>query len=61
MKNFEIISYKEIDSTSDELIRLFYKNKAFEGTVITAQRQTFGRGQGNNNWFSKIINHSIFP
>ena len=47
----KIVSYEEIDSTSDEAKRLIAKGGS-EGFVVVADSQTKGRGKPGNNWFS---------
>lgn len=46
---FKKIYYEEIDSTNKELERI----NAVEGTVIVAERQTSGKGQGGRSWISE--------
>ncbi|MDR0714573.1 MAG: biotin--[acetyl-CoA-carboxylase] ligase [Bacteroidales bacterium] len=48
----KIIRLQEVDSTSRHLIRLS-GDRLEEGTVVVADRQTDGRGQGNNRWESE--------
>jgi BirA family biotin operon repressor/biotin-[acetyl-CoA-carboxylase] ligase len=47
----KIIHYNEIDSTNDEARRLVEKGFG-EGTVITADSQTKGRGKPGSSWYS---------
>jgi len=47
----KIVSYQEIDSTSDEAKRLIAKGRS-EGLVVIADSQTNGRGKPGNSWFS---------
>lgn len=49
----KIIRYQQIDSTSDEARRLI---KTGEGLVVTAERQTGGRGQPGRRWLSPAGN-----
>lgn len=53
MKNVEwrIECYETVDSTNSEAWRLA-KDGAPEGTVVFAQEQTAGRGQGDHKWHS---------
>jgi BirA family biotin operon repressor/biotin-[acetyl-CoA-carboxylase] ligase len=48
---FRLIAYDTIDSTNDELKRLAREGAA-EGQVITAARQTAGRGRRGRSWSS---------
>jgi BirA family transcriptional regulator, biotin operon repressor / biotin---[acetyl-CoA-carboxylase] ligase len=50
---FNIIYLNEIDSTNNFLKNLSKETDAKEGTVILADFQTGGRGQGSNNWYGK--------
>ncbi len=47
----EIFFHREIDSTNSELIRLA-RSGAPEGTVVTAESQTAGRGRRGRRWHS---------
>jgi len=48
---FRLIAYETIDSTNDELKRLA-REGAGEGLVITAARQTAGRGRRGRSWIA---------
>lgn len=47
------ISFREVSSTNSVLADMALKEKLPEGTVITADFQTFGRGQKDNRWESR--------
>jgi birA, biotin-[acetyl-CoA-carboxylase] ligase region len=51
---FDLIEYDELDSTNNEAKRLVREGNASElhGTVITARRQTAGRGRMGKGFFS---------
>ncbi len=49
----DIIYLTECHSTNDEAIRLFKSGRAVEGTIIITDRQTKGRGQRGNRWYSE--------
>ena len=44
--------YTELTSTNDKLIQMLNNNSASEGTFITADIQTKGRGKFKNSWIS---------
>lgn len=46
------IHYSEIDSTNDELKRLFSEGKLEHGTLLTADFQSGGKGQMGEGWVS---------
>lgn len=46
--NYRIIPFDEVTSTND--IAMNHENNYGEGTIITARRQTAGRGQRGNKW-----------
>lgn len=48
-----MIHYKEIDSTNNELKRLFDKRFLAEFTTVVADKQTAGKGQSKNTWISE--------
>jgi BirA family biotin operon repressor/biotin-[acetyl-CoA-carboxylase] ligase len=52
---FRLIAYDTIDSTNDELKRLAREGAA-EALVITAARQTAGRGRRGRSWISPAGN-----
>jgi BirA family biotin operon repressor/biotin-[acetyl-CoA-carboxylase] ligase len=52
---FRLIAYETIGSTNDELKRLAHEGEA-EGLVITAERQTAGRGRRGRTWVSPLGN-----
>jgi len=47
-----LVSLPEVDSTSAEALRRIDSDQAPHGLVILADRQTDGRGRGENKWFS---------
>lgn len=49
----DIINLTECHSTNDEAIRLFKMGRAKEGTIIITEKQTKGRGQRGNRWYSE--------
>src|SRR3989338_7714076 len=49
--NFRILHYKSLDSTNDLALRLA-KEGAEEGTVVTEEYQTKGRGRFKRRWTS---------
>lgn len=51
--NFKIIYLNEIDSTNLFLKKIMKENEVEDCTVILADYQTFGRGQGSNSWHSE--------
>lgn len=53
MLNFNIIRKEALNSTNDYLKQLISKSKQTEGTVIVANNQTKGKGQGANTWESE--------
>jgi len=56
-KNFILGNYlirlNTIDSTNNFAARFAEEDKIAEGTVILAENQTNGRGQGKNIWESR--------
>ncbi len=48
----KIIRYKALDSTNREAFRLDEKGSLSEGTVVLAESQLAGRGQGSTYWES---------
>lgn len=48
------LHFTQVDSTNTEAKRLIEKGNAKEGTLITADYQTHGRGQYGRNWDSQI-------
>lgn len=53
MFEFKIIHLQQVDSTSTYLKKLSSGSDIEEGTVIMADHQTAGRGQGENTWHSE--------
>lgn len=52
----KLILLDEIDSTNNYTAKLLNDGKMAHGTVILADKQTNGRGQRGNNWFSDAGN-----
>ena len=46
------IHYVKVDSTNEELKRLFSQKDLENGTLLTADFQTFGKGQMGSKWES---------
>ena len=55
-----LIHLKECFSTNDYLISLNKKSNCKEGTVVSTDFQTKGRGQRNNVWFSQKDSNLTF-
>ena len=55
MINFplRLVELQEVDSTNSYAKELIKKGEILEGTLITARRQTFGRGRLSRTWHSK--------
>jgi len=49
----DIISLTECHSTNDEAIRFFKSGRAKEGTIVITHKQTRGKGQRGNRWYSE--------
>ena len=49
----QIIKLNEVDSTNSYAQNLITSNKHTEGTIVLADFQTSGRGQGSNGWESE--------
>ena len=50
----DIIYYPNIDSTNDELWRLFENNNFdLKKILVITDNQTSGKGRGQNKWFSQ--------
>jgi BirA family biotin operon repressor/biotin-[acetyl-CoA-carboxylase] ligase len=49
----DIIYLTECHSTNDEAIRLFKSGRAIEGSIIYTSKQTKGKGQRGNRWYSE--------
>lgn len=62
LSGFEIIYYKEIDSTNLEAKRLVEEGQIKRNTVIFAENQTDGKGRLDRSWasFSGNLHASIF-
>ena len=62
----KIIELDEINSTNDFASTLLSKDKQPEGTIVLAEYQTKGKGQGNNKWHSSkgknlLMSVILFP
>ena len=60
---FKIIKINAIDSSNNEIKRLYHKKSHTNGLVVWTNNQTDGRGQGNKKWLSepnKNLTFSIF-
>ena len=51
-----LLHLESVDSTNTYATALLRKGTATEGTVILADHQTQGRGQGGSRWFSDVGN-----
>lgn len=49
----DIIYLTECHSTNDEAIRLFKSGRATEGSIVITEKQTKGKGQRGNRWYSE--------
>lgn len=52
-KQKKIIKLNEVDSTNSILAQKYAQRSLPEGSVVVAQSQTKGRGQGQNKWHSE--------
>ncbi|MBT0810783.1 biotin--[acetyl-CoA-carboxylase] ligase [Litoribacter ruber] len=50
----------ECHSTNDEAMQLYKQGKAREGSIIITDKQTKGRGQRGNQWFSEPSKNLTF-
>ena len=57
--NVNIVHYEEIDSTNTEVRRLSLKG-AEEGLVVTAKKQTAGKGRRGRMWESPADDNLYF-
>ncbi len=60
---FKIIKINAIDSSNNEIKRLYHNKLETNGLVVWAKNQTDGRGQGGKKWLSqanKNLTFSIF-
>ena len=60
---FKIIKINAIDSSNNEIKRLYHNNLHLDGLVVWVKNQTDGRGQGSKKWVShpnKNLTFSIF-
>tara|TARA_B100000963_G_scaffold64231_1_gene52188 strand:- start:677 stop:1408 length:732 start_codon:yes stop_codon:yes gene_type:complete len=57
---FKIIKINAIDSSNNEIKRLYHKKLDINGLVVWAKNQTNGRGQGSKKWFSQPNENLLF-
>ncbi|MFL2591395.1 MAG: biotin--[acetyl-CoA-carboxylase] ligase [Flavobacteriaceae bacterium] len=60
---FKIIKINAIDSSNNEIKRLYHNKLHLNGLVVWAKKQTDGRGQGSKKWLShpnRNLTFSIF-
>ena len=57
---FKIIKINAIDSSNNEIKRLYHKKLHTNGLVVWAKSQTEGRGQGSKKWLSKANENLTF-
>lgn len=55
-----IIYFNQVDSTNQFASELIKQNLAENGTVIVAEYQTMGRGQGGKSWISEPFENLLF-
>ncbi len=55
-----IIEYDHLDSTNSHALKVLRDQNVPEGTVFFTPRQTAGRGQMNNHWYSKPFDSLTF-
>ncbi len=63
MNQYKIIKINAIDSSNNEIKRLYHNKLETNGLVVWAKNQTDGRGQGGKKWLSqanKNLTFSIF-
>ncbi len=63
MIHFKIIKINAIDSSNNEIKRLYHNKLHLNGLVVWVKNQTDGRGQGSKKWLShpnKNLTFSIF-
>lgn len=56
----DIIYLTECHSTNDEAIRLFKSGRATEGSIVYTEKQTKGKGQRGNRWYSEPAKNLTF-
>ncbi len=54
------IYYETIDSTQNEVWRLYEENKVPSGTVVMADFQTHGKGTHGRKWYTEQANNIAF-
>jgi BirA family transcriptional regulator, biotin operon repressor / biotin---[acetyl-CoA-carboxylase] ligase len=57
---FPPVSLRSVDSTNRYAWSLIHKKDPDEGTVILAEEQTKGKGQGTNSWYSSKRKNLLF-
>jgi len=60
MTDWNIIEYKEVDSTNDIAKSMLLDGTNIDKTIIISECQKKGRGQGNNKWYSDNKNGIYF-
>lgn len=61
-----LINYVTLDSTNSEAMRLIFSGNISDSTVVIADYQDHGRGQGGNSWNSRsgenlLMSWIVFP
>ncbi len=59
-QNYKLIHLESVGSTNLHAADLLSGKKLFEPTVILADHQTEGKGQGNNRWESDSLQNLLF-
>jgi BirA family biotin operon repressor/biotin-[acetyl-CoA-carboxylase] ligase len=59
-KHYLLIELKTVDSTNHYAEQLLRQDKVEEGTIIFAQEQTSGKGQGDSTWESEPGKNATF-
>lgn len=58
--SFSFVELQKVDSTNLYAERLVTSGKVGEGTIICAEEQTSGKGQGENQWISEPGKNATF-
>lgn len=58
--NFEILQYKELESTNDTANEIIESEKNFCNKVVFSLYQNKGRGAGSNSWYSSAGKNLLF-
>jgi len=56
----KLIHYEQLQSTNDHALKLIAKSNPIEGTVISTDFQSSGKGQRNNIWQSEPSENLLF-